>query len=337
MEEILIDIDLSEIDINETANDSFDIEQGIEEAKVKLVDICIEEKALQEIRFEDDIWVFEDPLKKSKLFIKFDDIESKVNFNKNIDIENFKNVIKCWVIQLYDNHYSLVVRSCLNNLKKLIKLTSGFKKELAEVLKQHLTESTHSDVHKAKMIDIMHNFFDFAQIDTASHYSETLKSLYNNLSRDYRVRKIPSSKDVLTFSKKLEEWFDEVRREGREEELLTYYPIMLWYKLTTIIPIRPSEFCAIKRDAIKSLDGKSYLKLPRKKNKKTANVQIVDEFLISEELANLINDYINISNSYGETDTLISYRAIRGGKRRTQKKQKLFYIKNILSFIALFL
>lgn len=324
--EILIDVDLDEIDINSIANDVFNIETSIIEAKRRLQDIETQENAVNQLRFEDDMWVFINPQRKTNIYIKFDDIEEIITFNKELNIKEFKNIMKCWAVQLFDDHSAKSVRTCLNNLKKSLLISNGFHMDFAEKLKMEFSQSGLKDATIASSIYVIYNFFDFSQIDSAFHYIDTLSSLYQNLKKEINTRKIPSSKDVILFSQKLDEWFLSAKSDvNLLNELLTYYPLVIWFKLTTIIPMRPSEFCGIARNAVKTTQSKYYIKLPRIKQKKTSNnVQIIDEFLISEDMYILINNYIELSNPYGNTETLISYRAIRGGENRRQKNKDYF-------------
>ena len=323
MNEIAIDIDLKEIEISDIASDEFDIEKSISEAEMKLQDIAVQERAIGELRFENEIWVFEDPLKGSKVLLKFNDIEESVVFNKEIDISNFISIIKCWTVQFFDNHYALTVRDCLNNLKRVIEMTNGFHRDFTNTLYEKLYTSNKTEVHTARTIDIIFNFLDYAQIDTGIAYFNELSDLYRKLNKEHGIRKIPSSKDVMLFAYKLNEWFLEAKKK-EDSEFLTFYPLVMWFNLTTIIPMRPSEFCAIKRNALTKVGEKHYIKLPRKKQRKSTNVQIVDEFLISSELYNLIVDYIRLTEGYGHSDTLISYRAIKTGKRKKQTNHSVF-------------
>jgi hypothetical protein len=329
MNEIMIDIDLEEIDINTISNDVFNVETSIIEAKRRLKDIEIQEGNIKELHFEDDTWVLINHLTKNNIFIKFDDIEDIVTFNKELDIEKFKNILKCWVVQFFDDHTASWVRTCFNNLKKSISISNGFHMEFAEKLKTEFSQSGFSDKHIAKTIEVIYNFFDFSQIDSAFHYIDTFSSLYDNLSRHDNIRKIPSSKDVMNFSQKLDKWFLSTKSSLNTAELITYYPLVIWFKLTTIIPMRPSEFCRIARNAVTTTENKHYIKLPRIKQKKSShNVQIVDEFLISEDIYNLIYDYIELSNQYGHTETLISYRAIIDVMETKRPPQNKDYFTN---------
>jgi hypothetical protein len=335
MEEIMIDIDIEEIDISTFSNDVFNIENSVIEAKRRLKDIEIQEEAVNELHFVDDTWVFIDQLSKQKIYLIFDDFEESVTFNKKLGKEKFENILKCWVVQLFDDHSVVTVRWCLNSLKKSISISNGFQEEFAEKLKIKFSQSGFTEHYIAKSIDNIYNFLDFSQIETASDYIDVLSSLYNNLDRKYRTRKIPSSKDVLLFSQKLDEWFLSAKSSSNKE-LLIYYPLVIWFKLTTIIPMRPSEFCGIVRNAVTTIENKHYIKLPRIKQKKSYHkVQIVDKFLISEDMYSLINDYIELSDKYGKTDTLISYKSILEvmSSRKPPQRNKNYFTNKSLAIL----
>ena len=134
------------------------------------------------------------------------------------------------------------------------------------------------------------------------------------------VRELPPSQYVLSFSYYLEKHFETlmesfVDKENFDKELLMVYPLVIWWRLTTVIPMRASEFCLMERDCLivdedkdKNTD-KYYIKLPRTKQT-SKRVQIMDKVAIDDEMYQLINRYIDLTNQYGKTDTLISYRSI---------------------------
>lgn len=117
------------------------------------------------------------------------------------------------------------------------------------------------------------------------------------------------------------------------------YPLAIWWRLTTIIPMRASEFCLIKRDCLSVDKDKYYLHLPRTKQN-TKRVQIMDKVAIDEEMYQLIKRYIDLTNQYGETDTLISYRSIMSVKDSVrgyiQKNTNQFNRRNLETLIPRF-
>ncbi|MDY0409016.1 site-specific integrase [Paracerasibacillus soli] len=104
-----------------------------------------------------------------------------------------------------------------------------------------------------------------------------------------------------------------------DENYRKYFCIYLWWNLTTIIPLRISEFCDIKRDSLIEEEDGFLLKLPRKKQN-NRRVQVIDSILIPNRLAKAINIYINSTDNYGSSLTLISYLSLPFQKRYLENK-----------------
>ncbi len=90
-------------------------------------------------------------------------------------------------------------------------------------------------------------FLDFCGIEQLQKYKELFISLKNSLSPETGVRELPKAIDVFTLANCVEKYFKE---DLSKEELLFFLPVKLWWKITNIIPMRPLEFCNIKRDCI---------------------------------------------------------------------------------------
>ncbi|QTB25660.1 hypothetical protein [Lysinibacillus sphaericus] len=70
-----------------------------------------------------------------------------------------------------------------------------------------------------------------------------------DISRSFHIqnncpRILPSNKDIIIFSKILEDFFN---RDLEEIVYKRWFPIWLWWNLTSIIPMRITEFCILKK------------------------------------------------------------------------------------------
>lgn len=84
-----------------------------------------------------------------------------------------------------------------------------------------------------------------------------------NLEYEKKSRKIPYSKDVIAFKYYLDRFFNEKHPVVLKN---FYMSILLWWKITSVIPMRPSEFAfKLKRDCIFTTDENYYLKIDRVK------------------------------------------------------------------------
>nr|MCX3330220.1 hypothetical protein [Bacillus pacificus] len=151
-------------------------------------------------------------------------------------------------------------------------------------------------------------------------FSNQLRSIVSKFFFS-NTRDLPPYKDIIRFSFILTS-FSNVWDEKLE---LKFFPVLLWWKLTSVIPMRPSEFCSIKRNCLSIQRNDFFITLPRQKQKATSKTfEVPNTLPISKELYNLIKRYIHISDSYGETTTLISAAVYRSTLNYpTQSKRRI--------------
>lgn len=274
-----------------------------------------------------DHWILSLELLSITFNLKFEEINtiaSKYNFPFDLT-----TVVKCWMVTLIEqNRSSSMMKSNLNNLVTFLNVTEGIQSERIEDLiiaiesgfgktPKNLPSSDFSlgdDSDKNKKAKLSFctsilNFFSFFPKASVQEYHRLLYTIRNN-SGGYESanRLLPSFNDIKIFSSVLKDYFSNL--EVGSADYLKFFLIYIWWELTCIIPLRPSEFCRIQRDALKIERGKYYLQLPRIKQKANINrIQVIDKIMISERLAKKIKEYINVTKEYGNTETLLSYQA----------------------------
>jgi hypothetical protein len=96
---------------------------------------------------------------------------------------------------------------------------------------------------------------------------------------------------------------------------MKYIPILLWWILSNIIPMRPSEFLLIPFNCIENTDdGKFWVTIPRIKDDKESPVEIISfenlryqTFQITKEVFNIIAEFkLRLQTENIESDFLIS-------------------------------
>lgn len=314
-----------DIDIEVFSDEQFNIEQSVIEAK----------KIYKELKsrwikgdFTDDYWeVTRLDYESQHLSFDFSNLNAAV-FNRDLPTE-FKAMVKCWTVVLIEK-YKTVASRYLSYFKKAFELTKGFKPEEKDSLLKYIEYSDYTNKTKMDMVHTLCNFFDYTELDIAEVYVPYLVELGNKIPFKQNVRQLPPSRYVLTFSYYLDKHFEElmddtIKQTEINREILFIYPLIIWWKLTNVIPIRPTEFCLLERNCIFVDDGKHYIKLPRRKLN-TKRIQILDTILIDAEMYQLISQYKELTDSLGDTDTLISYRSLifadLSTNRATLKKNK---------------
>lgn len=307
-----------ELDLEEISEDIFNIEDSILYASEY---IETQNKGNLFIgQFEDDLWrVFDD---NHVSYRNFDFRPLYAYFSAD---ESMVSVIKCWVTGFLQEYRCETACTHFKNLLDFTIRTNGIK---GQYISDYITfvkeEYDAEEPTKIRKMFAVLNFLDYyPDLDITDETMIELFRFKKSLSKEKGSRILPSSKSIMLFSKCLEEYFDTIVVPN-SVEYIRYYPILIWWKLTNIIPMRIGEFCRIVRNSLIHENNKVYIQLPRAKNPKR-RVQIIDKIYLSDEMVKLINRYIEITDQFGKTATLISYRAQSATNMRTAiPREKIF-------------
>lgn len=321
------------IDLDELSGEKFSIDVSVNNAK-EILENLKEEDEIFDGEFDNDIWIFERHLSKGvKIYFDFSILKNTARFRDDWDFSSVL-IVKCWVAELLSEFYPESVRTKFGLLIKVTEQTDFFStaklddfieslRNYTPSVKKALEKNEVMDLEDLKeelkkdrkgiptVYDIVHtslNFLTFSELDSFYTYHKPLLDIKKGLPNGTFVRHLPKGKDVLKLDYSINQYFvDGFNSSSR----LFFAPILLWWKITNIIPMRISEFCTMERECISQNNGRYYIRLPREK--KTAvnrRVQVVDTLEITKDIFDLIYDYIQLTNPYGESKTLISYRSI---------------------------
>jgi len=291
---------------------------------------------------EEDFWELESHLQKGvKIYLDFSLIEKYKEFP---DIpKDIKLITKCWIIELLTKVYPITAKKGYSDLLRALELSNGFQENKVDFLIRSIknfkttTGDKVMEETKKSFIRSLINFFIYTDIPVSDSYSPKLNEMYSKIREKTRARILPPAKEILIFSHYIEEYYGYLRlMQASLDEKIFYYPIIIWWKLTTIIPLRASEFCLITRDCLIYEDNKYKIRLPRSKEDFNPNrIQIIDIVEVTKEIYFLIKDYIDLTDPYGHSETLISYRALifadKRGNRSSLKADTTYFHNGILS------
>lgn len=121
------------------------------------------------------------------------------------------------------------------------------------------------------------------------------------LSPDYgtkqkQQRTLASCKTYILFDHYLTQWWEHATSEDR----IRFFPVYFWWKVTAILPLRPTECVLTPRDCIRKDRNRYYLTVRRTqlKGTKQAETYYLDqdyrkaEYPVPEELGTIIEQYI---------------------------------------------
>jgi hypothetical protein len=300
-------IDYREID--NLIENQFQIEYSIKVAKENIelydsTDYC-------DVEFEKNRWYFYSLKTDHLIRIDFNKIfllSETVNTQKIIELVN---VIKCWVAGLI-NHLTIeTIQASFYHVTTSLIVTQCFNINLINEYKDSLNSL--NDSLKGSRISAVINFFEF--YNEFEHFNEYYNFLVGIKYPGISVRKIPSANDVFTFSWVLEDFY--VNTSKDDWRYTYFYPLKLWWIITMAIPMRIGEFLSISRKGFYKSSDRYVLELKRSKQKNNKKrIQIIDKLEVTKDVYTAMQEYVELTENFGYSDTLISYRAY---KRLAQK------------------
>lgn len=298
----------------------------------EIIEELIEKNIFLSKSFSDNIWYFSHEYSPGR--------KTNIDFNKVKLIKADLHLIKCWVASLLQNYKPTTCNFNFHYLSKAINMTNFFSLNKIEDFNKWLYSEEISNNVKTHIISSTLNFFDYSEITNATEYLPVIINLKKKIRFIKESRKLPSSKSILEFSFHLENYFIDIQKDSnicselKLKKYLLYSPLLIWWQLTNIIPMRSTEFSIIRRNCIFKKENSYFIKIPRIKDKivGTDNIRILNEIEINKNLYTLIENYIDMTNKYGNSKTLISYMSLIyadfTNQRQMQKKDISSFNKN---------
>ena len=264
--------------------------------------------------FEDDIWIIKNEAKGMFSHIQFNDmlLSYKVKLKKFCSIKLCKQ-----------NMSVGYVASTIRTITKVFLYTHGFQEEYLEDFIINFKKIPPS------IMQCIRQFLIFVGLgESYAKYLATIKQSKGK-SRD-----IPDFESIILFDKLINDFL-----VNHEELLDKYYYIVLWWKISTIIPIRPLEFLNMNRDCLRVVDGKKYIHIERKKNKQENTkyeTPIMKDFSISDDMYAFVQDYISYANAIDDDQYLISRNIYAKILHKKQNKHRKVTSKEFVELLYRF-
>ncbi|GGG11482.1 hypothetical protein GCM10007425_02250 [Lysinibacillus alkalisoli] len=217
----------------------------------KIFDDLFDINKIRNCSFTDPIWYIFDPLSQLDLHMRFNlisypDINLHLRFYTLLRISSGKAAKT-----VYDE---------LASLRKVILYSNGFQN--VEKLKEFFIESINNYKYLGNhLIMVTKIFIDFYRCE---NYQEILDLCESMPNYKKSIRELPNFQDVLALDDIINNYF----KNSHLKENITYLPILIWWLLTNILPMRPSEFLKLKKDCLikDEKNQKFHISVPRIKN-----------------------------------------------------------------------
>ncbi|RHW06629.1 integrase, partial [Bacillus cereus] len=183
----------------------------------------------------------------------------------DLELYNTLNIaLKCYAIHLIDQLFSIThIDTVIRAIKESIHISKAFDLNYLNDFEEYISKQNYQKRYALAKYTI--NFFSFFHITNSVKFIDMCLPFINNIQKS---RDLPDYRHILYFDEKIEQFLN----EGTEFELQKYFPIVLWWKITTVIPMRPKEFLKLKKNCVnpaKNNKKKYEIKLPRIKEKGT--------------------------------------------------------------------
>ena len=270
--------------------------------------------------FNDQIWKFDDGMDEYPVEFSFNEL----NFNKekrarelSIDYDGFVLSLKSFVLMICGE-------VSLSNIKKIFRIlrkitdTSDFFNSEKLISLYEITKDASSLFRYEYIIKYLEFSECFVEHDL---YTEAFEDIVRSKQTVVNKRKLGSYETMFKLNDIVNVFFN----EATKEEKIKYYPVLLWWKITTIIPMRSTEFTVIPKECCAIRNGRYYLSVYRTTQKAMKDDVLLKSYLVddkyelqelevTEDIYNTIKEYKDlvdelddIPNFYGEYQDKLTY------------------------------
>lgn len=194
------------------------------------------------------------------------------------------------VVRVISGRSPMTVYNDLAIIKKAILDSNGFKdvRKFESALVSECTLSPYKGYGTAAAIS---RFLSFYKVNKSSEIIE----ICNNIPPYKTSRELPLFEDIIIFDDIINDYF----RKYPTNVTVEFLPIMMWWILTNVLPMRPSEFLLLKKDCLDEVqiqNGTSSYRIivPRIKNESNSPEFVIrwDTVEIDEQTFKILSQAI---------------------------------------------
>lgn len=301
--------------------------------------------------FEDIRWVITDTLQNQTLNFKLDDIsfrKQKKERKFEFEISDLENALKFFFLIKLKTMDITTVYNYLMVVKSGFKKTEFYNMEKIKSFRREQKRDNKNLSYKRTAIYTIEflEFFDIMNID--DRYYDLLES-WLEIEENRNSRNLPTFTSYFKFQDKIAEFMEDLiigtcevepqystnDIEAIKSKYLTddinllkikYYPIILWWHITSWMPMRTTEFTITPYDCISYKDGKYMLTVMKSIEKgrdgeDEASHNIEDSFTpkiveVNKDIFNLINRYRSIVDKYDDIENFYGDGIGSAGRRK---------------------
>ncbi|MGU8835699.1 hypothetical protein ACV3UL_15585 [Clostridium perfringens] len=194
------------------------------------------------------------------------------------------------------------VKTVIATTNRCATLTGMFSIENYELLEEYLLDI--KPISRKGVIGSLLSVLHFYNTKASEYYIQKLSQF--KIKNTIANRALPNYKSILLFDYILKDFTDNCSVEDR----IKYLPLLLWWNITRVIPLRPIEFVSLSQQCTDFSNGHYTISVPRLKesqleNKSSGNIR-TDVLPITKDIYDLIQEYKSLAN-YTQNKYLLSY------------------------------
>lgn len=271
----------------------------------------VDDGIIEDCSFNDSIWKAIDEFEVAQ-YLKF-------NFEINPELNT---ALKCFALLKLSEQYSSVGNcyKAITTISKMLIASNFFNDDYVENFNIYLKNCCDSD---KRSIGFIKEFLNFHQLIVSEKYHQLINSLPYIPSNS---RILPCYSSIITFDYLIEDFISNDYLQSKSE----FIPIIIWWELTKIIPMRPIEFAILKRNCLSTKDNEYFIKIERRKEKggkvKYKTVKILTNLKIPYRLYKIISEYINSTSNIATGNFIFSNEVYKSLNNRRYKESNLDFI-----------
>ncbi|MCM3594065.1 hypothetical protein M4D58_26300 [Brevibacillus borstelensis] len=286
---------------------------------------------IQAASFEDDVWYLYNEKIKRRVIFQLDEIKFN-RTKKNRSVFSFEDIIhalKGYVLYKLDVHPVESLSEQVSFLKKVIEETDFFHIHSKKVL---VAKKVKKDTNYYKLVHVLIEFLEYFPIAESEEYLNLLyyqSEAHSKSNKELTQRELGIFGSIFELGDALDTFWEHCSEDEKEE----FYPIKLWWEITTTIPLRVSEFIVTPYDCLSEEEGFYYLTVRRtdlKGNATNVTHKVEEDYTlqkirINEALYRLIQAYRDLVDDYDFIPNYFYQGYQHTGRRKYLFSQRAYY------------
>ena len=247
--------------------------------------------------FDDGVWYITNEAEKCSIDFSVNELDYERNCRQRLgcSYSQYTVTMRVLITTLFGSEIRTLQKTA-HSVRSLVDIVAGKREvqsfqERAGILVDFLDLLPGETLYRDELRDV---FSDMAE--------------YNKLSwvTNNKARELSTYQSYFRFFEQLDRFWEEAILEDK----FFYFPVFLWWNLTSILPLRPSEFVLIPRDCLARDAGKPKLTIRRTKLKgqKFGTEYFIDkdyelcDYEITDYIADEIERYIDGTSEHYSSD-----------------------------------